>query len=37
MLVLHWLRCYYVGCVGITLVALVFRWYYVGCYPLAKC
>ena len=26
MLVLHWLRWYYVGCIGISLVALVFRW-----------
>ena len=29
-----------VGYVGITLVALVFRWlrwYFVGIYPLAKC
>ena len=26
MLVLHWLRWYYVGCVGITLVELVFSW-----------
>ena len=31
---------FYVGYVGITLVALILRWlrwYYVGCYPLAKC
>ena len=26
MLVLYWLRWYYVSCVGITLVALIFRW-----------
>ena len=26
-LVLRWLCWYYVGCVGISLVALVFRWY----------
>ena len=25
-LVLRWLCWYYIGCVGITLVALVFRW-----------
>ena len=25
-LVLRWLCWYYVGCVGISLVALVFRW-----------
>ena len=26
MLVLRWLCWYYIGCVGISLVALVFRW-----------
>ena len=34
------LGCFYVGYVGIILVALVLhwlRWYFVGCYPLAKC
>ena len=39
-LFLRWLCRYYVGCVGISLVALVFRWlrwYFVGSYPLAKC
>ena len=25
-LVLRWLRWYFVGCIGISLVALVFRW-----------
>ena len=34
---LSWFCWYYFGCVGITLVALVFRQYFVGCYPLAKC
>ena len=34
------LRWFCVGYVGITLVALVFRWlrwYFIGSYPLAKC
>ena len=30
MLVLHWLRWYYVGCVGITLVALVWSRRHFG-------
>ena len=30
LFVLHWLRWYYIGCVGIALVALVIRWYFVG-------
>ena len=39
-LVLPWLCWNYVGCIGISLVVLAFRWlrwYFVGSYPLAKC
>ena len=38
--VLRWLCWYYVGCIGISLVALVFHWlhwYFIGNYPLPKC